>query len=475
MWRRDWSRLALLRTSRWQNRGTAPRPASIGRTITQPPLRLFGAGRRPGPSTATALPRSLPFVLRLKPPSRPVGPPMLTMQSEVPVEADPRIQPAPAIEASETSPPIHPETQLAPAAGQASLEAPTVRREAQAPASLVSRVLRIFRRPSPQSVSEEPTVAPQADSPPHPEEAPPTEPMPVSLQTPGQAAVARSPQAKTQPEAQPLVVRRSVEPTAEVSPEPAPARQADQAEAPQLPPRQAVGPGEPPVAAQAPFSAPEAREAPQVREAPRPAERAGAEGGVLFTLRRAFRREPAESSAEQTPAPAQALATSTLEVARQPELVDSAPVVSAQPEAISATEPEEEPRRQGSAIKSPASIELREVVSPFAAVAVSAKVSFCVIDTDLYDAVSANGNNAYYTQCGRNVDLGLSVGWADVYGYWLDGQSIDVTSTPNGQYCLVSTADPDNGIEEIDDTNNIASVLVTIDGNQVTVGAPSCH
>ncbi len=119
--------------------------------------------------------------------------------------------------------------------------------------------------------------------------------------------------------------------------------------------------------------------------------------------------------------------------------------------------------------------ELREVVSPFAAVAVSAKVSFCVIDTDLYDAVSANGNNAYYTQCGRNVDLGLSVGWADVYGYWLDGQSIDVTSTPNGQYCLVSTADPDNGIEEIDDTNNIASVLVTIDGNQVTVGAPSCH
>ncbi len=232
MWRRDWSRLALLRTSRWQNRGTAPRPASIGRTITQPPLRLFGAGRRPGPSTATALPRSLPFVLRLKPPSRPVGPPMLTMQSEVPVEADPRIQPAPAIEASETSPPIHPETQLAPAAGQASLEALTVRREAQAPASLVSRVLRIFRRPSPQSVSEEPTVAPQADSPPHPEEAPPTEPMPVSLQTPGQAAVARSPQAKTQPEAQPLVVRRSVEPTAEVSPEPAPARQADQAEAP---------------------------------------------------------------------------------------------------------------------------------------------------------------------------------------------------------------------------------------------------
>jgi len=110
-------------------------------------------------------------------------------------------------------------------------------------------------------------------------------------------------------------------------------------------------------------------------------------------------------------------------------------------------------------------------------VAASTKVSFCVIDTDNY----GSSEDPYYTSCGRSATLGLSVGWSDVYGYWLAGQYIVINGLADGTYCLLSTADPgddpsdpnDGGILESNEVNNAAGVLVTLTGNSVsTTGAP---
>jgi len=103
-------------------------------------------------------------------------------------------------------------------------------------------------------------------------------------------------------------------------------------------------------------------------------------------------------------------------------------------------------------------------------VASADKVSFCVIDTDPLPGATTP---PYYDSCGRNVDLGLSSGWADMYGYWLAGQYIILPADLTGTYCLLSTADPANHIRESDETNNATGVVVTINGDTVTPGS-SC-
>ncbi len=93
----------------------------------------------------------------------------------------------------------------------------------------------------------------------------------------------------------------------------------------------------------------------------------------------------------------------------------------------------------------------------------SDKISFCMVDT-----VAANLGLEHappvrvYTSCGPSLTQGISVGWADVYGPSLPGQSIDITYVQSGTYWLVSTADPNNAIMETNDANNTAAVLVTI-------------
>ena len=101
----------------------------------------------------------------------------------------------------------------------------------------------------------------------------------------------------------------------------------------------------------------------------------------------------------------------------------------------------------------------------------SDKVSFCVMDVHRH----SGSNAAQFTQCGRNAVQGLTPGWGDVYGKHLAGQSIDITGLSNGIYCLVSTANPDQTIQESRSDNNTASVHVTIgSGSSVGIGAPDC-
>jgi uncharacterized protein YjiS (DUF1127 family) len=108
-------------------------------------------------------------------------------------------------------------------------------------------------------------------------------------------------------------------------------------------------------------------------------------------------------------------------------------------------------------------------------VAASPKVSFCVRDSRAaFTDLPGFSSVAYYGECARNSVTGLSVGWADWYAAFLQGQDLDVTGLPNGRYCLTSTADPKDGIDEADETNNARSRLLRLRDDAVTDLGVSC-
>ena len=103
-------------------------------------------------------------------------------------------------------------------------------------------------------------------------------------------------------------------------------------------------------------------------------------------------------------------------------------------------------------------------------IASGGKTSFCLINirqplpgvTDEAGLVHGRGGSS----CG-NIQ-GISTGYSDVYSASLDDQWIDVTGVADGQYWLEMIADPDNNIQETDETNNATRVLVTLTGNGVS-------
>jgi hypothetical protein len=98
-----------------------------------------------------------------------------------------------------------------------------------------------------------------------------------------------------------------------------------------------------------------------------------------------------------------------------------------------------------------------------------AKTTFCVMDTNMVDtSLPGAPQNAVYTTCGTTRQ-GMSVGWADTYGYLLEGQSINITGNPSGDYCLSIQIDPKARLLESDDTDNVASSLLRIDVERLTV------
>ncbi|MFQ5942911.1 MAG: lysyl oxidase family protein [Anaerolineales bacterium] len=104
-------------------------------------------------------------------------------------------------------------------------------------------------------------------------------------------------------------------------------------------------------------------------------------------------------------------------------------------------------------------------------VATSGKVSYCLRDIQR-SSEAERIERAGFTSC-NTTRQGLSVGWADVYQYYLAGQSIDVTELEDGTYALMSIADPFNLIQESDETNNGIVIYIEIQGSKVTVIDPS--
>lgn len=93
----------------------------------------------------------------------------------------------------------------------------------------------------------------------------------------------------------------------------------------------------------------------------------------------------------------------------------------------------------------------------------SSKVSFCLLDVGAFDlSLPGAPQSPFYGGCSQDVQ-GISVGWYDEYGFYLDGQSIDISGLSAGNYCLRSEFDPEGLFVELDETNNLAEQRYHLD------------
>ncbi len=100
-------------------------------------------------------------------------------------------------------------------------------------------------------------------------------------------------------------------------------------------------------------------------------------------------------------------------------------------------------------------------------VSVGPKQIYCLRDLAITNPELPNAQpSEFYPGCSQNpnrreVTLGTSVGWSDVYPYTYHEQWIKINKIPaRGCYAYVHIADPQNGILELDEENNEASTVV---------------
>jgi hypothetical protein len=65
--------------------------------------------------------------------------------------------------------------------------------------------------------------------------------------------------------------------------------------------------------------------------------------------------------------------------------------------------------------------------------------------------------------------MGISTGWFDFYWSDLTDQYVEASNVGDGLFELVSRADPDDWLLEVDETDNVASALISIQGDTVKV------
>jgi hypothetical protein len=89
--------------------------------------------------------------------------------------------------------------------------------------------------------------------------------------------------------------------------------------------------------------------------------------------------------------------------------------------------------------------------------ATGGKISFCLIDITKYDS---NAGSSNYGSCGTTQ--GVTAGWSDVYSRNLADQWINISGIDDGDYYLEVVTDPENQLEESDETNNTTIITITI-------------
>jgi hypothetical protein len=93
-----------------------------------------------------------------------------------------------------------------------------------------------------------------------------------------------------------------------------------------------------------------------------------------------------------------------------------------------------------------------ELRGPAGAVAFGHKQAFCIRDSLPYGPEPSGGYDCDFQ--------GLSPGWGDDYPAALDGQWVDVTGVPAGDYEVVVTVNPAGRIREHGDAPNVVTVPV---------------
>lgn len=113
-------------------------------------------------------------------------------------------------------------------------------------------------------------------------------------------------------------------------------------------------------------------------------------------------------------------------------------------------------------------------------VRVGRKNGFCVQDVE-NSWFGRHGDAArayYFPQClvptdsspsGPVLRQGMSVGWADVYNWFLADQYIEVTGVADGYYLLDTRADAEELVVEANDHNNSATALIRICGDAAEI------
>lgn len=111
-----------------------------------------------------------------------------------------------------------------------------------------------------------------------------------------------------------------------------------------------------------------------------------------------------------------------------------------------------------------------QLVSQSGAIVVQGfKQSVCVEDSAPAFSLPGSPSTSYYQDCAQVSVEGISVGWGDIYyGSTTPEQYLVITGVPDGNYCLASTADPDNTLVETADTDNGASIGLNLSGGTVT-------
>ena len=88
--------------------------------------------------------------------------------------------------------------------------------------------------------------------------------------------------------------------------------------------------------------------------------------------------------------------------------------------------------------------------------AIGLKVGFCILDTFRFD------NSAPASPLYNCSNQGIQRGWGDLYSSTLDGQWIDITGLPDGNYIIELEVNPVGIIQESDYSNNITTIPITI-------------
>lgn len=84
------------------------------------------------------------------------------------------------------------------------------------------------------------------------------------------------------------------------------------------------------------------------------------------------------------------------------------------------------------------------------------KIGFCLLDTIRW---SPNAPSSAKYTCGNQ---GIQKGWGDVYDSSLDGQWIDITDVPDGNYTLEMEVNPQRTLAESNYDNNITRIPITL-------------
>lgn len=104
-----------------------------------------------------------------------------------------------------------------------------------------------------------------------------------------------------------------------------------------------------------------------------------------------------------------------------------------------------------------------EIIGDVAPGAENTKVGFCIVDVFRYeDEKSSPRSDKVYWDCETDLQ-GIQPGWADQYHQSVEGNEIDITNVPDGEYLLVHQWNPDGLFVDEDNTNNESWVKFTLE------------